>query len=80
MRSNPGGDGRYVEDPMSGQLAEVRSIQPYAATKEYRCPGCNQEIAKGTFHVVVVPLGDPGSRRHWHRACFEHRGRRRPGR
>lgn len=70
----------YEDDPMSGQLAEVRRIQPYAATKTYRCPGCNQEISPGIGHVVVVPLGEPDTRRHWHHACWGHRGARRPGR
>ncbi|MDA8288260.1 MAG: hypothetical protein M0014_07355 [Actinomycetota bacterium] len=71
---------RFVTDPLSGETAELRTIQPIAATKAYRCPGCNQEIAVGVGHVVVVPLGDPGGRRHWHHACWQHRGRRRPGR
>ncbi len=70
----------FVTDPLSGLAAEVRRIQPYAARKTYRCPGCNQEIAIGVGHLVVVPLGDPGGRRHWHAACFEQRSRRRPGR
>lgn len=61
-------------------MAEVRTIQPYAATKTYRCPGCNQEIAPGVAHVVVVPLAAANERRHWHTSCFEHRSERRPGR
>ncbi|MDA8296493.1 MAG: hypothetical protein M0004_07910 [Actinomycetota bacterium] len=78
----PGGGApaRFVTDPLSGDTAELRSIQPVAATKAYRCPGCNQEIAVGVGHVVVVPLGDPTARRHWHHACWSQRGRRRPGR
>ncbi|MGA8296716.1 MAG: hypothetical protein WB770_06710 [Acidimicrobiales bacterium] len=71
---------RFVQDPLTGAIAEVRQIQPYAATKPYRCPGCNQEIARGTSHVVVVPLRDAGERRHWHTSCFERRSSRRPGR
>lgn len=69
-----------VEDPLSGGPAELRQIQPYAATKPYRCPGCNQEIHPGTGHVVLVPLADPGERRHWHRSCYANRERRPPGR
>ena len=59
---------------------EVRRIQPYQARKTYLCPGCNQEIAAGTGHLVVVPLEAPDLRRHWHHACWLHRDRRRPGR
>ena len=71
---------RFVTDPETGSTAELRRVQPYAALKQYRCPGCNQDIRPGTGHVVVVPLGDPGNRRHWHTACFEQSGVRRPGR
>ncbi len=46
-------------------------MQPYQATKEYLCPGCNQEIRPGTGHLVVVPLAEPGMRRHWHTPCLE---------
>jgi hypothetical protein len=74
------GAANFIEDPTTGQMAEVRAIQPYQAVKVYRCPGCNQEIALATFHYVIVPLSDTSERRHWHRGCFEHRGNRRPGR
>jgi hypothetical protein len=59
---------------------EVRFIHPFQATKTYLCPGCNHDIAPGTGHVVVVPVGAPDDRRHWHRPCWEHKDRRRPGR
>jgi len=59
---------------------EVRRIQPYQARKAYFCPGCNQEIASGVGHVVVVPPQAPDLRRHWHHPCWEHRSTRRPGR
>ena len=41
--------------------------------------GCNQDIPPRTFHVVAVPRLAPDLRRHWHRGCWEHRHRRRPG-
>jgi hypothetical protein len=69
-----------VTDPLTNSSAEIRRIQPHAATKIYLCPGCNQDIAVGIGHVVIVPFTDPGERRHWHRACWEHRASRRPGR
>jgi len=59
---------------------EVRRIQPYQALKPYACPGCNQEIASGIGHFVVVPLEAPDLRRHWHHPCWVHRSTRRPGR
>jgi hypothetical protein len=59
---------------------EVRRIQPYQATKQYICPGCNQDIPPGTGHLVVVPRHAPDLRRHWHHACWRFRDRRRPGR
>jgi uncharacterized protein with PIN domain len=70
----------FIDDPITGQTAEVRAIQPYQAQKVYRCPACNQEIAVGVFHYVVVPLNDSRERRHWHRGCFEQRTRRPLGR
>ena len=51
-----------------------------AATKMYRCPGCDQEILPGTAHIVAWPAQTPGpaERRHWHNACWQRRPRR-PG-
>jgi hypothetical protein len=51
----------------------LRFVQPYRATKVYRCPGCQQEIFPRTLHVVVWPEGEPSQRRHWHKACWERR-------
>lgn len=65
----------FVEDPLTGATAEVRRVQPFQANKAYRCPACNQEIAVGVGHVVVVPLHDASGRRHWHHGCFERRSR-----
>ena len=59
---------------------EVRRVQPSQARKAYMCPGCQQPILPGTGHVVVVPVGDVDSRRHWHTSCWMMRERRRPGR
>ena len=54
----------------------VRSVQPARATKEYRCPGCNQEIRPGIGHVVAWEIADEEGRRHWHRGCWDsHRKR-----
>lgn len=42
----------------------VRRLQPYQAHKTYLCPGCNQGIAAGIGHLVVVPITEPDLRRH----------------
>lgn len=63
-------DGRWI----------VRSVPGAAATKAYRCPGCNQAVSPGIPHVVVWPT-EPSrfaasgveERRHWHTACWERR-------
>jgi hypothetical protein len=54
------------------------------ATKAYRCPGCQQEIAIGTVHVVawrqdslLGPEAAVADRRHWHGGCWRGRDRRR---
>jgi len=58
----------------------VRSVTGAAATKTYRCPGCDQEIVRGTTHLVVWPEGASGEehRRHWHTPCWKARSRRAP--
>ena len=49
----------------------VRIVQPASAVKEYRCPGCNQEIRPATKHVVAWREDDEEGRRHWHTACWD---------
>jgi len=70
----------FDDDPISGLSASVSRVQPFRATKSYTCPGCNNEIAVGIGHLVVVPLGRADERRHWHSSCWERRSTRRPGR
>jgi hypothetical protein len=50
---------------------QVRLIQPSSATKEYRCPGCNQEIRVGWKHVVAWREGAEEGRRHWLMPCWQ---------
>lgn len=65
-------DGAWVVRPVTGA----------AATKPYRCPGCDQVILPGVPHLVVWPADSRGveDRRHWHRVCWQQRLRRRAGR
>jgi len=63
----------------------VRSVAGASSPKAYRCPGCDQEIPAGVAHVVAWPAsgltGEQAAlsdRRHWHRACWQARARRRP--
>lgn len=72
---SPLSDGAGDDGPI-----EVRRVHPFQATKTYLCPGCQQDIPPGAGHVVVVPTDAPDLRRHWHRACWDRRDRRRPGR
>jgi hypothetical protein len=82
------GAARRVDGPDGGWY--VRPVTGAAATKSYRCPGCDQEIRPATAHLVVWPddgseavlsaaggsgLGD---RRHWHSVCWNARDRRAP--
>lgn len=74
--SYPGGMDA-VEEWRGGEW-HVRRLTGSAATKAYRCPGCDQEIRPATPHVVVWPLYDleAGDRRHWHAQCWKARDRR----
>ena len=75
----PLGTGGWVrrEDDADG-VWTVRSIPGSAATKSYRCPGCDQVIVPGVPHVVAWPADEAeGSveRRHWHTGCWRRRRR-----
>ncbi len=55
----------------------VQPVSAVQAQKDYRCPGCTQEVSAGTPHVVVWRadgvLGDAADlagRRHWHTHCW----------
>jgi hypothetical protein len=51
-----------------------------AASKPYRCPGCDQLIRPAVPHVVCWPLEDveASDRRHWHTVCWQARETRVP--
>ena len=55
----------------------VRRLTGSAATKSYRCPGCDHDIRPATPHVVVWREGGLDDRRHWHTPCWRNRDRRR---
>lgn len=76
---NPGGDAAAIEAHPDGDWY-VRRLTGITVVKAYRCPGCEQEIAVGTPHVVAWPVedGDGEARRHWHTGCWAARDRRRP--
>ena len=61
-----------------GEEYLVRRLTGAAATKPYRCPGCDQEIRAGIPHLVVWPAHDAAAdhRRHWHTPCWRARDRR----
>ena len=73
--ARPRPDAEPVREPGSAATRvvaglEVRRVQPYQATKAYRCPGCDHEVRVGEGHVVAVPIDDPDGRRHWHTGCW----------
>jgi hypothetical protein len=71
---------RTVETHPDGEWI-VQRVTGSAATKPYRCPGCDQEIRPATPHVVAFPAEDPKGlehRRHWHTPCWGARDRRTP--
>jgi hypothetical protein len=51
-------------------------VRQVTGERSYRCPGCNQEIRKGTAHLVVMPEGSVALRRHWHTPCWQREMRR----
>lgn len=65
-RTETHSDGDWVVRPVTGD----------AATKTYRCPGCDQEIRPGLAHLVAWRPGAEGDRRHWHTPCWRARSRR----
>ncbi|MPQ99953.1 hypothetical protein GB931_18930 [Modestobacter sp. I12A-02628] len=94
-RGRPGAPGPWrprpeqVEEAGDGDWV-VRSVTGSATGKNYRCPGCDQEVVAGTPHVVSWPAYardsdlDPWDtdsaadlRRHWHTTCWRARSRRR---
>lgn len=73
--------GRRSESATDGEWT-VQHVR--GGTKTYTCPGCRQDVAVGTPHVVawrsdalLGPQTAVESRRHWHSACWQARLRRR---
>lgn len=56
--------------PHTPDDCDVRHVQPYEATKEYICPYCNNTIAIGLGHEVVLPRDFIEDRRHFHSGCW----------
>ncbi len=66
----------------AGGVWNVRRISGARSTRPYLCPGCQQDIAVGTAHVVAWPAegaGGVGDRRHWHTGCWQRRDARPAG-
>ncbi|HEX4814041.1 MAG TPA: ATP/GTP-binding protein [Nonomuraea sp.] len=70
-----------VEEWPDGEW-KVRRLTGASSAKDYRCPGCDQEIRRGQPHLVTWPnwAGGDEERRHWHQACWRKRLDRGPGR
>lgn len=53
-----------------GEDWTAKAVPGYAATKAYRCPGCDHEIPLRQPHIVAWPADAIDDRRHWHTACW----------
>jgi hypothetical protein len=69
--------GTLRTETKSGGLWNVQSLAATSAVKYYTCPGCTQEIAPGTAHLVawradglMGEADDIAARRHWHTHCW----------
>jgi len=85
-------DGAPAPPVSLERVLRVESVQAWSdgdwlvrtvtgSAKQYRCPGCDQEIPPMAAHVVAWPAdgrGDADDRRHWHTPCWRARDRRRP--
>jgi hypothetical protein len=69
-----------------GREYVVRRVTGSAATKPYRCPGCQQVIRPASPHTVAWPVlpstfsstaTGMDERRHWHNGCWGSRATRR---
>jgi len=76
------GGGPRVETGPRGEPHYV--VAPRPNDKTYICPGCQQEIAGDTAHLVAWPVetmfGEDdakAARRHWHTNCWRTFGRTR---
>jgi len=78
--SAPGKPDRPTSNAPAWANAAGYEVRAVSSEKTYRCPGCDHEIRPLTAHLVVVPLSDPGSRRHWHTECWRQELRRTRGR
>ncbi len=63
-------------DPPLWALSPSYDVRQVVGDKEYRCPGCDYIVRPGSWHLLVVPLDDPDSRRHWHTECWRRELRR----
>ena len=72
-RERPGveavGDAARTLGAPAWALRPGFDVRAVATDKEYRCPGCEQEIRPAASHLVVVPSDAPDERRHWHTPC-----------
>jgi len=70
--------GRLRTETRRDGLWNVQSVAAASALKYYTCPGCGQQIAPGTAHIVswradglMGEADDLAARRHWHSHCWQ---------
>ncbi len=74
--------GITTTEGYAGGLWTVRRVSGASGSRDYLCPGCQQDIRVGTPHVVAWPadgVGGVGDRRHWHSGCWQRRDARPAG-
>jgi len=74
---DPATSNQVIEEHHDG-IYVVRQLTGSSSSKPYRCPGCDQMIPMATPHIVAWLEGDEESRRHWHKACWNKRDKRKP--
>jgi hypothetical protein len=59
--------------PSDFSAARWYAVRPARSTKAatYRCPLCGERFPAPAEHLLVLPEGDPGRRRHAHTACVQ---------
>jgi hypothetical protein len=77
LESQPSPRPRQRSDPPPWAVTEGFEVRHLVGEKEYRCPGCDHIVRRGSWHFVVIPDGAPDDRRHWHEECWRKELRRR---
>ncbi|HUL85984.1 MAG TPA: hypothetical protein VLX89_10800 [Actinomycetota bacterium] len=76
LEQGPSASHQPRSAPPPWAIVDGYDVRQVTGQKEYRCPGCDHVIRPGSWHLVVVPIGETDERRHWHTACWRSELRR----